>query len=467
MWVQYILYIYMTPSANHACVPTKDALLLAQERDAYAARNPQSRRHYVAAARVLPGGTTRSVLHAAPFPLAVASGRGALLADLDGHTYIDFLGDFSSGLLGHSDERLLSHVQRTLSATGLSLGAAHPAERRLAEVMCERFGLEQVRFTNSGTEANLMALTCALMWQRRRAPAAPAAPARHKILVFDGSYHGSVLNFKRGHASWNAPYAFLLARYNDPVDTRRVIREHASQLAAVLVEPMLGSMGCLPGERGFLESLCREAHAAGALVIADEVQTSRHGESGMLAQVTDEEADLRTYGKYIGGGFSFGALGGKADIMRLFAVELPHGGTFNNNVASMSAGCVVLGDIFTPAVARAHTARGERFRRRVHATLSKYRVPVRVSGHGSAMCLHATAAAPNTVDEIRRGDDVVRELVVKGLLRRGVYIGMRGQINLGLAHSEADADAVLAALDDTLRDLERRRAEGDDDGALI
>jgi glutamate-1-semialdehyde 2,1-aminomutase len=421
-----------------------------QARDDFELRHPKSKLHYEDALTVLPGGTTRSVLRHTPFPLVVAAGCGSTVTDVDGRQYIDFLGDFSCGLLGHSNEKLLAHLLSTLSATGLNVGGVHPNEKRLAKLMCRRFGLDRVRFTNSGTEANLMALTCALMWQAKQ------GAGRTKVLVFDGSYHGSVLHFKGGNASWNAPYSFVLAKYNDVDDTLRVIRAHADTLAAVMVEPMLGSTGCVPATPAFMRALVAEASAAGALLIADEVQTSRHGRHGMM-HLFGERADLSTFGKYIGGGFSFGALGGRADVMQLFAEDLPHGGTFNNNIASMASGCAVLAELYTSEVAERHTARGDAFRQRLAAVLGRHTPSMGISGYGTAMCLHATRpASPNiTVDAIRQRDEVLQEVVVKGLLARGVLVGARGLISLNISHSEEDLDALVAAVDETLRDLAR------------
>lgn len=157
--------------------------------------------------------------------------------------------------------------------------------------MCERFGIDRVRFTNSGTEANLLAMTTAVV-----------ATGRKKILVFEGGYHGSVFYFANGSAKWNAPFDFVLAPYNDASAALQVINDNASTLAAVVVEPMLGSGGCIPGSSDFLSKVFDAARNIGAVCIADEVMTSRHGRSGMM-QLLGVEADITAFGKYIGGGF--------------------------------------------------------------------------------------------------------------------------------------------------------------------
>jgi glutamate-1-semialdehyde 2,1-aminomutase len=410
--------------------------LVTEARRAFAARNPESARLHAEARRVLPGGHTRTILNHEPFPLTFVRGDGAVLTDADGHEYVDLLGDYTAGLFGHGERRVLDAVH-TATQELSSAGAVHPHEQRLAGLMCERFGLDRVRFTNSGTEANLFAITTARMHT-----------GRQKILVFHGGYHGAVLFFSAGGAPWNAPYPFVVAPYNDLSRTAALIDEHANDLAAVLVEPMLGSGGCIPAEPEFLQGTFEAARRAGAVCIADEVMTSRHGRSG-LAALLGAEPDLRSLGKYIGGGFSFGAFGGSAELMDQFDTSrpgaIPHAGTFNNNVATMAAGCVVLGELYTADAAEAHTARGDRFREEVADVLARHPPPITVSGFGSMLALHADTPE-------------LQELLFLGLYMRGIYTAPRGMINLSLPLTDEQLAAALEALDDTLADLRARIA---------
>lgn len=405
-------------------VLTDLAPLVEGARQAFAARNPESRRLHEEARRFLPGGHTRTILAHEPFALTFVRGEGAVLTDADGHEYIDLLGDYTAGLFGHGERRVLDAVDAAMRELA-SVGGIHPRETELARLMCERFGLDRVRFTNSGTEANLMAIT-----------AAREATGRSKVLVFRGAYHGGVLFFSDGGASWNAPYEFVVAPYNDLAGTTALIDD---DLAAVLVEPMLGSGGCIPAEPGFLAGVFEAARSAGAVCIADEVMTSRHGRAG-LAALLGVEPDIRTFGKYIGGGFSFGAFGGRAELLDQFDStrpgSIPHAGTFNNNVATMTAGCVVLGELYTAEVAEAHTARGEAFRAQVAEVLGRHELPVTVSGFGSMLTLHA--------------EPELKELLFLGLYLRGIYTAPRGMVNLSLPLTDEQLDAALAALGDTL-----------------
>jgi glutamate-1-semialdehyde 2,1-aminomutase len=422
-------------------------------RQQFSDRNPGSRRHYDEARQFMPGGHTRTVLTHPPFPLNFVAGEGATLTDVDGHQYIDLLGDYTAGLLGHSEHRVIDAVTAALH-TNVSVGGVHPAEARLARLMCERFGLDRVRFTNSGTEANLMAISTALM-----------ATGRTKLLVFHGGYHGGVLYFASGAAPWNAPYDFVVAPYNDLAGTLALIEEHGSDLAAVVMEAMLGSGGCVPADGDFVRGVAAAARAAGALFVADEVMTSRHGRSGMM-NLLGVKPDISTFGKYIGGGFSFGAFGGSAEFLDLYDTSpeggrswtISHAGTFNNNVATMTAGGVVLGEVFGADLAEAHTERGNEFRENVAAVLARHKAPVSVSGFGSMMSLHGLRTAPTTPVEAMQRDNALNELLFLGLLERGVYIATRGMMNVGLAHTDEQLATALDRLDDLLGELDELMA---------
>lgn len=415
----------------------------------FADRHPESRRCFEQARRHLPGGHTRTVLTHPPFPVVFASGAGATLTDVDGRTYLDLLGDYTAGLLGHCEHRVTDAVCAALR-TNSSVGGIHPAEAKLARLMCERFGLDRVRFTNSGTEANLMAITTAIQ-----------ATGRRRVLAFVGGYHGGVLSFATGPAPWNVPYDIVLAPYNDLVTTRSLVEEHGAQLAAVVVEPMLGSGGCIPATPEFLQGLFGAARSAGAVCIADEVMTSRHGRHGMV-QLLGARADLTTFGKYLGGGFSFGAFGGSAELLDQYDTSpdagrtrvISHAGTFNNNVASMTAGVVVLNEVFTAGAAEALQARGDELRAGVAGVLARHWLPMSVTGFGSMMSLHATATPPTSAAGVAERDHHLQELVFLGLLDRGVYTAPRGMVNLGLAHTDDQLAAALDALDDCLTEIE-------------
>lgn len=279
-------------------------------------RNPKSQDIHNAAINSLPGGNTRSVLYYHPFPLVIKSAQGSILTDADGHDYIDLLGEYTAGLYGHSDPKIINAIVEA-TKRGLNFGSHHEDEVKLAELVKQRFpSMDLLRFTNSGTEATLMALSVA-----------KAYTGRKKILVFDGGYHGGAFTFKDMKSSVvNAPHEYLIATYNDLHSVHGLLRANKNDVAAVLVEPMMGSGGAIHPVSGFLDGLRKAATEAGAVLIFDEVMTSRmHSGGGIQSQLPASAApDLTTLGKYIGGGISFGAFGGRKDIMELFDPRKPN-----------------------------------------------------------------------------------------------------------------------------------------------
>ncbi|HYN33844.1 MAG TPA: aminotransferase class III-fold pyridoxal phosphate-dependent enzyme [Ilumatobacteraceae bacterium] len=411
---------------------------VATARDAYTGARPRSAELAVRAAEVLPGGNTRSVLHFDPFPFRVASAEGKFLIDIDGHRYVDLLGNYTAGLLGHSPGAVRAAAHAAID-NGWTLGAVHPNEVRFAELLVARFpSIEQVRFTNSGTEANLMALALALHHTQRT-----------KVVVFDGGYHGGVITFA-GHREVNVPHQWVTATYNDIEGIGRVFDEIGSELAAVLVEPLQGSAGCIPADQEFLRALRRACDRSGVLLIFDEVMTSRLSPGGAQS-VHNVMPDLTTLGKYLAGGFSFGAFGGRRELMAAFdsttGGPLGHAGTFNNNVVSMAAGIATLTEVLTPQILAATNARGERLRETLNATFTRHGLPMCVTGSGSLMNIHATAGPVRSVDDLRSSNDAWKELLFFDALHAGFFIARRGFIALSIEITDDDVETFASFVD--------------------
>jgi glutamate-1-semialdehyde 2,1-aminomutase len=408
--------------------------VLNEAKEAYVTGAPRSLARYVEATTVMPGGNTRTVLHYAPFPLAMVRGEGCRLRDADGREYIDFLGDYTAGLYGHSHPVIRAALDRALDG-GVSFGASNMTEARFARAVCERFGLERVRFTNSGTEANLLAMSLGRIFTRRR-----------KVLVFNGGYHGSVFGFAGGGSPVNVPFEYVVARYNDIEGTKALITD---DLALVIVEPMIGSGGCIPASAEFLRMLRRETTRAGALLVLDEVMTSRLAPGG-LQSVVGVRPDLTTLGKYIGGGMSFGAFGGRAEIMDLFdprrADALPHAGTFNNNVLTMTAGLSGLTDVYTPEAAVALNARGDRLRDRLNALCRAVDAPVQFTGIGSMLAVHMMRGPVSSPEDAANGDPKLKELFFFDMLAHGIWLARRGMMTVSLPTGDAECEALCAAV---------------------
>jgi glutamate-1-semialdehyde 2,1-aminomutase len=411
---------------------------VAEARERYAAARPKSAALHDAARASLAGGNTRSVLFYTPFPTAMAGGEGSWLTDIDGHRYLDLLGEYTAGLFGHSEPRIIAAVKAALDR-GINLAAVGEHEGRLAALMCGRFpSLERVRFTNSGTEANLMALA-----------AARAHTGKGRVMVMRGGYHGGLLTFSvDGPYAVTVPAEWVFCDYNDIDQARRLIAG-TEDLAAVILEPMMGGGGCIPATRDFLLALREATAEAGVLLVFDEVMTSRMSFGGMQARhgITP---DMSTFGKYIAGGMSFGAFGGRADIMALFDGHrpgaLPHAGTFNNNVLSMTAGCVAMGDIFDAAAAEALWQRGEALRERLNAALARAGTVAHFTGLGSMMQPHFREGPILRPYRPEPAEEQLRELFFFDMLASGIYIARRGMAALSLPVDDAACDRYVAAV---------------------
>jgi glutamate-1-semialdehyde 2,1-aminomutase len=419
---------------------------LAEARQAYIERNPGSLTRHHEACEAMPGGNTRTTLHNAPFPLTVVRGEGCRLWDCDGHEYIDVLGEYTAGIYGHSHPVIRAAIDRALDH-GWNYAGRNPHEARLAKLIVERMpSIELVRFTNSGTEGNVMALAGARVFAQRNGRAKAT-----KVMVFHGGYHGGVLYFVTGGSPVNMPYEYVVGPYNDVEGARTLLRRHAEEIFAVLLEPMQGSHGCLPGDPGFLRMLREETASHGITLIFDEVMTSRLSPGGLQAKL-GVIPDMTTLGKYIGGGMSFGAFGGRRAIMELFDPTrpdaLPHAGTFNNNVLTMAAGVAGYGEVYTPAAADALNARGESIRERLNAICRKADVAFQFSGIGSMMTAHATTRPIRTAADIASSNQDAKELFYFDMVAAGIWIARRGFVALNIMIGDGEADRFVSAVEE-------------------
>jgi len=417
------------------------AARLAEAEARYAGANRESRRLHENRACVMPGGNTRTTIHQPPFPLTIVRGEGSRITDADGHEYVDFLGEYTAGLYGHSHPVIVEAIREAL-ADGIVLGAPNRYETVLAEAVCARFpAIDLVRFCNSGTEANLLAVSLSR-----------AVTGRSGVLVFAGAYHGGILLFEHGISPLNPPFQWLVGEYNDAAGAARLVGEHAYELAAVIVEPLQGAAGVIPGDPDFLHAL-REATAAhGVLLIFDEVMTSRLSTGGMQ-QLLEIDPDLTTLAKFVGGGLSFGAFGGRADLMSRFDPSRPealqHGGTFNNDVLTMAAGAAGLTRVLTEAEITRLNGLGDRLRGRLNGFAAERGIEFCATGYGSLVGIHFTRGP------VRNEADVPESAELRGILHlhmleRGFSYGRRGFIALSLPLGEPELDGFAAAVEEFL-----------------
>lgn len=439
------------PSAAPQATSRRNISLTASVTEAearYAAANPESRRFAELGLAFLPGGNTRTTLHFSPFPLVLAGGHEGWLTDADGHRYADFVNEYSAGLFGHSCLPLVSSVRAALEA-GINLGGINRFEARLAGHIVERFpSIDKLRFCNSGTEANLLALG-----------AARAFTGRSGVMVFDGAYHGSLFYFHHGASPINAPIETTMAPLNDWSETRRIIEHHAETLAAVIIEPMQGASGCIPAEPEFLRALRRICTERGIVLVFDEVMTSRLSTGGLQARL-GITPDMTTLGKYIGGGITLAAFGGRSDIMDRFdprvAGSYSHGGTFNNNVLAMAAGCTAFDELLTAEALDRMNGRGDDIRERLNAFAAGHGVPFQITGVGSLMGLHFCTGKVLCAQDVeppaqaRTAVEDLKTLLHLDLLARGYYISRRGYATLSLVTSDDQIEGFSQAIEEFL-----------------
>ena len=417
--------------------------------DRYIAANPESQRLAKLATARLPGGNTRTTVHFSPFPLYMASGKGSRLTDVDGHSYGDLINEYTAGVFGHSNAVIAEAIRQALSG-GINLGAPTKHERLLAEEVQRRFpAMELLRFCNSGTEANLLALATARAFTGKEA-----------VLIFDGAYHGSILYFAHGGSPLNMKFEWITSEFNDLERAKADIAKNAARLAAVIVEPMQGGAGALPADPAFLKGLRAACDQHKVLLVIDEVMTSRLDFGGVQRKF-GVTPDLMTLGKYVGGGLSFGAFGGRADIMARFDPSqpnaYPHGGTFNNNVLAMSAGYAALTQVLSEDRLKRMNDLGDALRDRLNALARKHDVPLQATGMGSIFGIHFHVGPIRNSGDLDRGEHGreavignVKKLFHLDMLAAGHYISRRIMGNLSVETNEADVDAFCGAVEEFL-----------------
>lgn len=316
----------------------------------------KSRQLYERALRLMPGGVNspvRDFRAVGGGPIFISRGKGAKIYDADENEYIDYVGSWGPLILGHCHPEVIEALQRVLE-TGTSYGAPTEKEIDLAELINEAFpSVEKVRLTNSGTEATMAALRLVRGFT-----------GRPKILKFEGCYHGHgdslLVKAGSGVATLGLPDSpgvpaelarlTLTCTFNHLEEVEQAFQQHGPEIAAVIVEPVVGNMGCVPPLPGFLEGLRRITQASGSLLIFDEVMTGFRVAYGGAQQIFGIKPDLTTLGKIIGGGLPVGAYGGRREIMDMIAPVGPvyQAGTLSGNPLAVTAGITTLNILKRP-----------------------------------------------------------------------------------------------------------------------
>ena len=425
----------------------------------YAAKTARSRALFEEAVAVMPGGNTRTTTFFDPYPFYIQRGQGAHVWDADGNDRLDFNGNYTALILGHAPPPVIKAVQEA-AELGLSFPGPTEHEVRLAEALARRIpSMQSVRFTNSGTEATMNAVRVAR-----------AFTGKPRIAKFEGAFHGthdwvtvSIAPDPKAAGARRRPKPVassegvppvvlkhtVVLPWNDAEACEAIIEKEAGQLAAVLVDPLLGIGGILPPVDGFLQRLRDVTARHGVLLIFDEVISFRVAWGGAQERF-DVRPDLTTLGKIIGGGLPVGAFGGRTDVMAAYdprkgAARIGQGGTFNANPATMAAGLATL-QALTPEAYERLDALGERLRGGITRMLDGTRKKGQVTGVGSLFCLHWVTGALTDYRSSRPKDPEMPLRVFLGLLNEGILLSQRGLGACSLAMADDDIDRFINAL---------------------
>jgi glutamate-1-semialdehyde 2,1-aminomutase len=388
------------------------------------------------------------------------------VTDVDGVERIDFISNYTSLVLGHCHPSVVEAVQRQ-AGTLMSAAAPSELEVEMAERIRERLpSVELVRFANSGTEATMLALR-----------AARAFTGRETIATFAGAYHGThdyavSIPADAGDApgAMGVPKAvaasIVVAPFNDPEAIRALLEPRLDDLAAIVVEPVMGAAGVIPAEDGFLELLRELADEAGALLVFDEVIAFRLGYHGAQGRY-GVTPDLTALGKIIGGGVPIGAVGGRADVMTLFdprrEPHLAHGGTFNANPLSMAAGLATLAELTPETYGRLETLAVE-LKTKLERLFAGAGLRACVNQIGSLFNIHFTEGPVRSHADVQAADTaLVRELHL-ALLDHGILFTPRGMGCLSTPMTAAEIDAFVDAARLALEELDLTSARSSSRG---
>jgi glutamate-1-semialdehyde 2,1-aminomutase len=402
--------------------------------DDYLSRTPRSRALFDRATSSLPGGSTRTTVYSAPYPPYAGSGSGLALTDVDGNVYRDFLGNYTSLILGHAHPAVVAAVEDQVRR-GSAFAAPTETEVELAEELRRRVpSIEHLRFTSSGTEATMFAIR-----------AARAFTGRPLIAKFDHSYHGTHDLVMAGTPGVPAVIGGLIVElpWGDPAGIELALRGREGELAAFILEPVQGAGGVRAPGPGFLEFVRSLADRLGALVIFDEIISFRIAPGG-AQEVFGVRPDLTTLGKIIAGGFPLAAFGGRADVMEIFDARrdgaVSHGGTFNGNPVGAAAGLATLRELDAGAYRRLDGL-GARLAERLSARIAADGLDARIAQVGSLFQVFRGEADAAFAPGAGRPSELYLRLLLDGFL-----IAPRGMGAIPTVATEQDVDDLADAI---------------------
>jgi len=423
----------------------------------------KSQQLFKQAQSVMPGGVNSPVRAFGSVgldPLFIESAAGALIRDVDGKEYIDYVGSWGPLILGHAHEEVLDFIRQT-AAKGTSFGAPVELEIRIAEKIIEMVpSVEMVRMVNSGTEATMSAIRVARGFTRR-----------NKIIKFEGCYHGHGDSFliKAGSGaltlgeptSPGVPQALaeqtLVARFNDLPSVNKLFEQNAEDIAAVIVEPIAGNMGVIPGQADFLGGLRRLCDTYGSLLIFDEVMSGFRVHPGGAQALYGIMPDLTTLGKIIGGGLPAAAYGGKKEIMLQVAPAGPiyQAGTLSGNPLAMAAGLKTLEIISRPGFYEALNQKANSFFRETETFITQQKLPLSINYVNSMGCLFFNDSTVSGYADAVQSDTKQFARYFGALLEGGVYIAPSQfeALFISAAHTQEQLDVTQKRMQEALKKI--------------
>ena len=441
--------------------------------DVYRRTTPTSRALHERAVKVMPGGTTRTTTYFDPYPLYIDRGEGCRMWDADGTERIDMLGNYTAMILGHAHPKVVEAISRQ-AARGTAFAAANPIEVELATLLCERVpSLDLVRFCNSGTEATMFAMRLARSFT-----------GRPKIARIEGGYHGThdyaevsthpapakagpsdrptATPDSIGTPQWVLDTSVVLP-FNNPDAAERILREDGDQVAAVILEPIIGAGGVIAATTEFIKRLRSVTRELGMLLIFDEVISLRVSPGG-AQQLYGVTPDLTTLGKIIGGGLPVAAFGGRADVMELLdprlEPNLPQGGTYNGNPLGMAAGVAALKEL-TPDVYEELNRKGARVKDQLAEVFASHGMSAQVNGAGSLLAIHFTDVPVTDYRTKATSNATITHDFFLAMVNHGVLMAPRAMGALSTPMGEDDIQQFVDAVDIVIAEqLPRWQANG-------
>jgi glutamate-1-semialdehyde 2,1-aminomutase len=411
--------------------------------DRFRALTPNCARLAERAERVMPGGDTRTTTYHRPYPLTIARADGAFLFDADGNRYVDLLGNYTSLVHGNAYPPIVEAATKAARG-GTAWPARSEAQVELAELICSRIDtIERVRFCNSGTEAGMLA-----------AQLARRLTGRKFVLMARHGYHGSYDDLELGLLGHDGERTTLGA-FGDAASFEKVLDERGSEIAAVFLEPVMGSAGMVAPPPGFLDRVATAARRAGAMLVIDEVITLRLHEGG-AQKLFGVRPDITMMGKIIGGGFPVGALGASAEVMKAFDPRergaMPHSGTFNGNPVTCAAGAVSVRELTQERIDQMD-AQAKRLTSELARLARDLELPFSVRQTGSLMNIFFTREPPPAT--ILREDSRMIANFHLAALTHGLFFAPRGLIALSTVISDELLSEICERAADAMTDLAR------------